>query len=157
MRKNLGETLKTDKIQWVKTRSPVTVEAGTSLQEGGAQMQHNKRGCAVIVSQGKVQGIFTERDLLTRVITRGIDMKTPVKEVMTADPTLIRLTNSVAEVIQLMSKKGYRNLPLVDGSGHLQGLVTVRDLLDYLAEHFPYEVYNLPPDPHQINRAREGA
>lgn len=157
MRKNLGETLKTDKIQWVKIRTPVTAEANTPLQEVIAQMQQKKRGCAVIVSQGQVKGIFTERDLLTRVITRGLDMKTPVEAVMTTNPTLIHLTNSVAEVIQLMSKKGYRNLPLVDESGHLQGLVTVRDLLDYLAEHFPYEVYNLPPDPHQINQAREGA
>ena len=76
---------------------------------------------------------------------------------MTPNPTTLKTTDSVADAIRLMNQGHYRHLPLVDENGGLVGVLGVRDLINYLAEHYPYEVYNLPPDPHQVIRAPEGA
>ena len=136
---------------------PVIVRASSSIQETLHAMQKQKRGCSIIKRDNKIAGIFTERDLITRVIITKVDFSLPIEKVMTPNPSCLHWESSVSEALHLMSEKGYRNLPLVDHEGEIRGLVTVRDIIDFLAEHFPYEIYNLPPDPHQINRAREGA
>lgn len=148
--------LKTEKIQEVKLRSPVCVELGTSVKKVIAQMQEKKRGCAIIMKGKKITGVFTERDVLNRVLTRGLKMTTPIDEVMTPNPAFLSLNSSIADVVKIMSQKGYRHIILVDGKKHIAGFVSVRDVIDYLAEQFPYEVYNLPPDPHQISTTPEG-
>lgn len=151
------KVLKEEKIQRVRTRVPVIIERGSTIQQAIDAMQKQRRGCAIIKDKKKVVGIFTERDVLTRVIASQIDLKASIEKVMTPNPTCLNWETNLAEALGLMSGKGYRNLPLVDTDGEIRGLITVRDIVDFLAEHFPYEVYNLPPDPHQINRAREGA
>jgi CBS domain-containing protein len=56
-----------------------------------------------------------------------------------------------------MSVGGYRHVPLVDGGGRPVGVVSVKDIVDYLVEHFPREVLNIPPEPGQHVRCAEGA
>ena len=108
--------------------------------------------------EGKgVIGIFTERDVLTKVVEQKVDLATPIEKLMTPDPKVLKREDSVADAIRLMNQGGYRHIPIVDDQGEVQGIVRVRDIIKYLAEHFPYEVYNLPPDPRQIIRAPEGA
>jgi len=149
--------LKSEKIQSVKMRHPVCVELGTPIQEVVSRMQANKRGCAIVMKGKKIVGIFTERDLLGRVIDRGLKLSLPVDEVMTPHPRYLKMSSSVAEVVKLMSQKGYRHIILVNDKEEIQAFVSVRDVIDYLSEQFPFEIYNLPPDPHQINIAPEGA
>lgn len=153
----LKKTLQSDKISSVRRRQPVCVEQGTPLKMVLAQMRKNKRGCAIVMKNEKIVGIFTERDLLNRVIGAGKKKTIPIEEVMTPNPTVLNLDHSVLDVILLMSKNSYRHLPLVDSQGKIQGFISIRDVIDYLAEHFPYQIYNLPPDPMQVNKAADGA
>ncbi|MBI2340394.1 MAG: CBS domain-containing protein [Deltaproteobacteria bacterium] len=158
MTARLIKTLKTDKIQSVRSRPPICVGKETLLSQVIGLMQDKKRGSAVVVEKEKLAGIFTERDLLTRVLSKGLNLKkTAIGEVMTRSPDCLRNDSSIAEAISLMSGKQHRHLPIVSADGAVAGMVSVRDIVDYLAEHFPYEVYNLPPDPHQISTAPEGA
>ena len=157
MNTRLKKILETNKIQQVKMRSPVLVPPGTPLSKLIPLMQAKKRGCAIIENKGHIVGIFTERDLVTRVVEPQKPLSTVIDEVMTPNPAYLKLTSSIAQAVLLMSQKGYRHIPLVDEEGLIKGFISVRDILDYLAEHFPYEVYNLPPDPYQINRSAEGA
>ncbi|MDO8519441.1 MAG: CBS domain-containing protein [Deltaproteobacteria bacterium] len=157
MPSRLKKILETNKIQQVKLRSPVLIPPGTQLTQVLNLMQAKKRGCAIIESKGHIIGIFTERDLLTRVVEPQKPLTTKIDDVMTPNPVSLKLTSSIAEAVLLMSKKGYRHVPLLDDEGIIKGFVSVRDILDYLAEHFPYEVYNQPPDPNQISRSAEGA
>lgn len=123
-------------------------------------MRKENKGYAVVLedeASRKVAGIFTERDVMTRVVEQKVAASTPVEKVMTANPTTLKLTDSVADAIRLMSQGHYRHLPLVDDAGGLVGVLSVRDLITYLAEHYPHQVFNLPPDPHQVIRAPEGA
>ena len=97
---------------------------------------------------------------MTRVVgqkDQKIDLNLPVEGVMTKNPKTLRMTDTVADAIVLMNQGSYRHIPIVDTNGSVQGIVSVRDVIKYLAEHYPYEVYNLPPDPHQIMRSPDGA
>ena len=77
---------------------------------------------------------------------------------MTADLKTLGRKEALGTAIHLMTGGGYRHLPLVDEDGRLAGVVSARDLILYLAELFPMEVYNLPPSPHQDQQidSREG-
>jgi len=102
-------------------------------------------------------GIFTERDLLKRVIEPQIPLSTPIHKIMTSNPSFLKPSSSISDAIQLMSKKKHRHVPLISTNGKIEGFVSVRDIMDYLSELYPYEVFNLPPVPNQISKAPEGA
>lgn len=157
MKKDLGQSLKNERIHSLKLRRPLRFESDTPIERVVAQMEAERLGCVLVEKQGKLVGIFTERDALTRVVEPGIDLRTPLEKVMTAKPKTLQGENSVADAIRLMSGGGYRHVPIVGAEGKIEGVLSVKVLVNYLAEHFPYEVYNLPPDLHQVQRAREGA
>ena len=86
-----------------------------------------------------------------------VDMSAPVSEYMTRQPTTVRRHQTVGEVIDLMFKGGYRQVPVVDDAGRPVGILKVSHILGYLVEHFPGIIYNLPPTPHLKTHEREGA
>ena len=157
MKNKLSDILNKNKIQTMRVHIPVLVTPESSIKDVIAKLQQAKQGCAVVHNQEKIAGIFTERDLLTRVLGPGLPLSTAVGQVMTGEPTCLRMDDLVATAIGLMSSKGFRHIPLVNEQGRIQGVLSVRGVLDYLAEHFPYQIYNLPPDPHKVNDFREGA
>ena len=154
--RDLRKSLKEEKIQSLRLHTPFCVEAGTPIGNVLKEMAGRRIGHAIVIKEKKVIGIFTERDALTRMVEQKIGSGTPVDSLMTPDPKVLKKDDSVAEAIRLMSQGGYRHLPILNEREEIAGIVSVRDILQYLADHFPYEVYNLPPDP-QIIRAPEGA
>jgi CBS domain-containing protein len=96
--------------------------------------------------QGRLIGIFTERDLLTRVVGVGRDPRaTLLSEVMTREPEALSPLARVCYAVNRMSVAGYRTIPLVDEAHHPIGVVTVHDFIKWLAHLFPEAVLNLPP------------
>lgn len=154
---DLKKTLNSEKIQTLKLRPPLMLARTTSLKEVFTRMKEQKTGYAILLEGKTVVGIFTERDALTRVIPQKLDLNTPVEKAMTPNPKVLKTTDSVADAIRLMSQGSYRHIPLVDENSEVTGLLGVRDVVQYLAEHYPWEVYNLPPDPHQVMGTPEGA
>lgn len=138
---------------------PVTVEAPTSVLEVVHLMRDRHAGCVLVVRAGRLKGIFTDRDVVSRVVAAGIDpSKTPVRRVMTTTPETLRPTDSIAFALDLMSVGGYRHIPLVDKAGAPVGTVSVKDIVAYLVGFFPKSVLNLPPAPRaNYAREREGA
>lgn len=153
---DLKKVLKEEKIQALRLRPPLSLPDNTPLKKVLELMREKKTGCVMVVREKKVVGIFTERDALTRVVEQKASPKTPIEQLMTPNPKVLHQGDSVADVIRLMNAGTYRHIPILTVGGEVQGVVSVRDILTYLAEHFPYEIYNLPPDP-QIIRAPEGA
>src|SRR3546814_11024537 len=84
---------------------------------------------AVLIGEGnRLQGIFTERDLLIRVIARGLDPDaTQLKEVMTPDPDTVGPNDWASLALERMRSSGYRHVPVVD-DGIVVGIVSLRDL-----------------------------
>ena len=126
----------------------VAVHPGTSVADTIRAMNQQHTGCAVIADEatGELVGIFTERDVLTRVAVRPLDPeRTPVAEVMTRDPDTLPAEASVAFALRQMTVEGYRNIPLVDAGRRPVGVIAVRDIVAWLCELFPASVLNLPP------------
>jgi len=125
-------------------RKPVVIEADASVVQAVDAMNEHRTGCVLVARGGKLAGIFTERDVLTRVIFRGESLK--VGDAMTANPETLDATATIASALNKMSEGGYRHIPIVDEEGQPAGVVSIRDLVDLLVELFPEGVHNLPPD-----------
>jgi len=76
---------------------------------------------------------------------------------MSSQPATISVGATVGDAIRVMAQGGYRHLPIVDESGRPKGVVAVHGIVHYLVDHFPATVYNLPPNPNDSTREREGA
>ena len=89
------------------------------------------RGCAVVVDDGRVVGIFTERDVLNKVTPRREQLlDRPVAEVMTPDPFVMHEHGSILVALNEMAIGGFRNNPLVDDVGVLRGILSGLDILE---------------------------
>ena len=145
-------------VNEVNIREPVRVAPSTSLLDVVTRMREKRRGSAIIEDGGRVVGIFTERDLMLRVdhtSGQGWHQK-PVSEVMTRDVVMISSRDSIAAAVQKMKAGDFRHLPVDQGPGKAVGLISIRDILAYIAEHYPAEFLNLPPDPEHEARRRWG-
>jgi len=112
----------------------------------------------LIQDGGRLAGILTERDILTKLVGSGADpalMK--VDAVMTRKPETLGPDDPVAFALQLMSVGGFRHIPLVDGQGRPVGILSVKDIVDFLVEQFPQAVLNIPPEPGRHAERPEGA
>jgi CBS domain-containing protein len=98
---------------------------------GVAQYMANKQIGAVPVVEGdRILGIFSERDLMTRVVATGLDPKvTPVSEVMTTDVAVIDIHESCENCLKKMKQLNCRHLPVVCDDHKLIGVISLRDLL----------------------------
>jgi CBS domain-containing protein len=135
---------------------PVIADAGASLREVVREMRDRRASCALLTREGKLAGVFTERDVVTRVVGVEGVLAGAVAEVMTPNPKYLRRGDRLSTAVRLMRRHGYRHGPVVDDDGRVLGCVRHEDLVDYLAEVYPEEVLNLPPDPGQVILTREG-
>jgi CBS domain-containing protein len=145
------------------TRSPICFKGSDAVSEAMNAMQRDHRGCVLVTEDGTqrsaLTGIFTERDILLRIINRGRNPATvTLAEVMVSDPECLPVDASVAWVHNKMSVGGFRHVPAVDDEGRPQIIVSVRDVVQFLVESFPNEVLNLPPEfGVERYRTRDGA
>jgi CBS domain-containing protein len=135
---------------------PLAATANDSVGEVLQLLRAQRTGAALICDGPTLVGILTERDAL-KLMARGADLTTPVREVMSSPPATIAASATVGEAIRVMAQGGYRHLPIVDSKHRPTGVVAVHGIVHYLVDHFPATVYNLPPDPKAAPREREGA
>ncbi|NOT02235.1 MAG: CBS domain-containing protein [Phycisphaerales bacterium] len=134
----------------------VTVAPGATIGATIGLMQKNRVGCVVVQEVKKAVGIFTERDVLSRVLAGGAALDDPIRTVMTPNPRTLRGEENLATVVRTMHAGGLRHLPVVDENGTAVGMVSIKRIIQHLVEHFPQAVYNLPPDPAVVATARDG-
>ena len=148
-----------EKLKSLTRREPLTVGPGTSLQVCLDQIRQTGTGDSVFVTdpQGRLLGVLTERDIFANLVNPDIDLSQPVERLMVDHPNTLHLDEPVRRAIELMQTGKFRNVPLVDDNSVLVGGVRPVDVLKYLAEAFPEELLNLPPRPHQLMDATEGA
>lgn len=136
-----------DTIDALTPAAPVCLpETATAGEAIAAMLARRRAGVLVVDEQGRLSGIFTERDVLTRVAGPGLDPAgTPLRVVMTPDPEALEPGARVAYAVHGMSVAGYRTLPVVDPDRRPVGVVTAGDVLRWLARLFPEAVLNLRP------------
>ena len=104
-------------------------EANQTVFEVVKAMVSRNIGAVPVLRDGRLVGIFSERDLMSRVVAEGLDPRTTqVDQVMTKDPLTVSPTESVENCMHLMRRHGFRHLPICDGQ-RLVAVVSLRDVL----------------------------
>jgi len=115
-----------------KTERVEAVSPQTTIGEAIAAMNQRRIGSILVMDGERLVGIFTERDVLTRVVPQQLDpRRTPVGEVMTRNPMTITPTRTVQEAMMIMTDSRKRHLPVVQG-GKVVGLVSIGDLTRWM-------------------------
>jgi len=118
-----------------------TFQRAAMVREAVNMMAERRIGAVPIVDEsGQLIGIFTERDVITRVVAPGRDPNTtPLGEVMTANPDTVKSSDAVLHALDMMNTKRYRHLPVVDRD-KLVGIVSIRDLYRSVKEQMDSDI-----------------
>ncbi|HRX82472.1 MAG TPA: CBS domain-containing protein [Pirellulaceae bacterium] len=124
-----------DRVHVLAPKQPCMVSPDVTVGEVLHQMATNRIGCVMIVDGGKPVGIFSERDALMKLNTEAATLSDrPISEFMTANPETLQDSAKIAFAVQRMDLGGYRHLPIVSGDDQLQGIISVRAILNYLTD-----------------------
>ena len=134
------------RVSALSTDDYVAVSPYTPLSQAIEAMKDDEGGCVIISDDGRVVGIFTERDLLNKVLGEDVDLESPISAWMQPAVETLSSEATIGDAVRLMNEKSFRNIPLVK-NGELMGSISVFDIITYLAECYPKETMNLPPLP----------
>lgn len=125
----------------MEKRKLMLVPRETSVLDAARRMARRNYGAVLVVDGEALVGIFTERDMVIRVVARKLDTAlTTVAEVMTPAPKTIDAHESFGKAMLVMYEGGFRHLPVMD-QGKVVGLVSSRMALDPELEEFAFETY----------------
>ncbi len=159
--RNVGRQILESRISDVKLLEAVTLPVRSTVASAIALMKKRKVGAVMVVEKRKgamrLAGIFSERDLLTKCIGKPGFGRIPISKVMTANPEVLEGKDSLAYALNKMSVGRFRHIPIVDGNGKPTGMLSIRDVVDYVVELIPEEILNLPPEPrYAVPKEQEG-
>ena len=117
------------KVYEAMTKKPVTVQPNSSVQDAAKIMSEKKIGSIIILGNGALSGILTERDLVRKVLARGKDPKSvKVNEIMSKPVVRIDEDSDLLDASELMKKKNIRRLVVVDKTKKLVGILSTNDM-----------------------------
>ena len=115
-------------IREIMTADPRTVESGATVAEAAREMRDGDVGSVVVVENGGVTGIITDRDIAVRVVAQGLDPDaTRVSEAATTDPVTLTVDQTVEDAIRLVREQDVRRIIVLQG-GRAAGIVSLGDL-----------------------------
>ena len=153
---SLGAAILEATIHDLEPKPAATLRETGTIRAAVQLMLDQKLGAILVERDGTPVGIFTERDLMRRVVAAGIDLDREIEEVMTPDPETLSLDDGVAFALNRMVVGGYRNVPIVDENGALVGILSQREVVHYIVSVLPSHVINLPPIPDLEARSEDG-
>ena len=155
--KSIEEILKETKIYQILRPKLVMGTPSLSLQEALDLMHSEKSGYIIIADDhSQLVGMFTEREVLMNVLKKGVSLSEPVEKYMRKDLHPLKKTDTVGQALDYMNKFSIRHVPLLDEFGQVNGILSIRTIVSYMAELFPTGVFNLPPKADQIHDTIEG-
>tara|TARA_B100000686_G_scaffold217146_1_gene224229 strand:- start:130 stop:639 length:510 start_codon:yes stop_codon:yes gene_type:complete len=127
------EHLVADVVDLLEPKQPLVIIYNTLLIEAIELMRSHDTGCALISQEKKIVGIFTEKDLILKIAypKKNISSLT-VDHIMTPDPVVLRHDDNLAIAINKMVIGNFRHIPLIDGKGHVDGIVSAREIVTRL-------------------------
>ena len=155
--KTIEDILKDTKIYQILRPKLVMGLPSMKLQDALDLMHSEKSGYLIIADEhSRVVGMFTEREVLMNVLCEGVALSEPVQKFMRKDVHPLQKSNSVWDALKAMDEFSIRHIPLLDEYGQVNGILSIRTIVSFLAELFPTEVFNLPPKADQIHETVEG-
>ena len=130
-----------DRVVQLLPRKPIIVEPSTTVGEVLERLVERSIGCVLVVEEERLIGIFTERDAVVRVGIAIDDVRDhAISEFMTPSPETVEIDAQIAYALQRMDVGGYRHLA-VTSQGRVIGVISIRDILKYLARHLEVVEY----------------
>ncbi|RMF19375.1 MAG: CBS domain-containing protein [Candidatus Dadabacteria bacterium] len=126
---------------------PWLIPAEATVADAVKMMQKVRNGYLLVGDLSDLQGVLSERDILHKALASGRaldDLR--VRDLMTANPETIGLQDRIVTAIRKMAEGRFRRLPIIDATGTVCGVLSVRNVLRYLSEYFQDEILNAPPE-----------
>ncbi len=114
--------------QLIEGRKLVSVTPDTTAQDACAVLDQRNIGALAVVSENRLVGILSERDLIRRCFCRGASSDTPVAKLMTSNPQTIRPSDSIASAMETMLEGRFRHVPVMNEQDEPIGMVSMRDI-----------------------------
>src|SRR6185369_6202504 len=153
----LRKNLLTVPLSHLQPRRPITLPPTATVAEAVDLMNHEMMGAILVIEGKRLVGVFTERDVLTKIAGRRLDFETiNVGDYMTRDPETLEIEAPVAYALNMMVVGGFRHVPIVDKDHAPVGMISVRDIVEHIVELFSKDVLNLPSDPQHETRNQFG-
>lgn len=154
---SLEHDLRQERVMHLDLTEFTAVTGQLSVRETLNRMRDNDHNCAFITKDGALVGIFTDRDVLRKVVDAPQVWDQPISTVMTPSPLTVQESDPADKALALMDGQHFRNVPVLDAKGTIVGNLTHYAIIKYLCDRFPQSVYNLPPDPDRVADDRIGA
>lgn len=124
----------TDRIEVLPPRTPSTVTVDATVGEALKQMVRERIGCVMVTEGDKLVGIFSEKDAVQRLNADAAKLlERPITQYMTRNPETLSSRDKIAFALHRMNLGGYRHIPILE-DGQLAGVISIRDILDYLSQ-----------------------
>jgi CBS domain-containing protein len=149
-------TFETDPISALGLPSPVSIGRNATVAEALAAVQKHRQGYVLIVEGERPIGIMSEREVLMKVVARDVKYESNVAEFISPVPATLTDSEPIAKAIGLMIETGADNIPIIDAAGKATTVLRTLDVIHFLAQAFPEQLLNLPPNPHQTMSKPEG-
>ncbi len=115
--------------QLIRRSGVVTLPGTATVREASQYMTEHHIGAVLVMAEARLEGIFTERDALSRVLAKQKDPdEPPISEVMTRDLVTVEPRTTAVDALRLMNEIGFRHLPIVE-EGHVSGVISLRDFI----------------------------
>ncbi len=137
----------------------VALDRSATVGDAVQTMIQNRLGVILIVEDNKLIGLFSERDVLTRVVAQErVPAVTPIVDVMTPDLECLHFDDEIVFALNKMTVGGFRHVPILDDDGAPIAVVSMRDVVDHIVSYYSNEVFNIPATPDaRVSSRREGA
>jgi CBS domain-containing protein len=126
-----------------KGNAVYTVSPESSVFDALELLEDRNLGALIVTDNGKLLGVFTERDYARKVVLKGRSSReTLVRDIMTERPIVVNMHTTIEQCMELMTDKFIRHLPVVE-NGELVGLISIGDVVKYIIEEKDYIIENL--------------
>ena len=126
-------------------KEPLIIELGTCLENVLENMQKTNNNCVLTLSNERLNGILTERDILLKVTGKGYDLQlTTIDEFITPNPEYVSPEDPLAYALNKMYVGGFRNVPVVNDEMYPIGIISISDIISTIADYFHNEIINFP-------------
>ncbi|KIN71864.1 CBS domain-containing protein [Sulfitobacter guttiformis] len=134
-----------DRPEYKTKMKPLTRSPATSVFDAVSAMSEKNYGSVIIVdAQEKVIGVVTERDVMNKLVGKGLDAKTTsLSEIMTENPRLAQETDDMLDWLRIMSNERFRRLPVVDAEGRIKAVFTQGDFVSYTWPDLIYQMKSI--------------
>ena len=125
-----------ESVMQIQHQPHSSISPDTTINEAVKKLASEHVACLLVEDEGKLLGLFTDREVLDKVALETDMLDRPVRDVMTTDPTYVREDDSIAAALCVMAIHGYRHAPILDADKKVLGVVSPQRITKFLSEPF---------------------